>query len=651
MYVYTTPGKGGEGENMDAKQYPELALQFLKSTMPEAGDKKTEAFKKLMLRGIISPSVENVEDRQKLTAGEKGYIFFRDALKYDFERNGKFLKAVASISPNDKNISYLQTVYKILSYKTAVFNKKQTGKADLHPAFFPFIDAVDALRRASFLSLCTVWTASDMKDTVLSYSKQLDSKLKDSDILSMKLINPFLFNNSFFELDGLFGAGYEEFKAKYFLESDFLKTDKRKRLKTGPEVMKELLLEQQHLITKEIFPPTLEAFKKGTTFFKDVITERLRALDMDCTIGPACFVPIFKGYLHPLFCYEERTQGAYLEKLEQLKPQRNKNVIKLLQDAEQVPEEKAGVFLKGMLFFYKALREALPPERAGKELETISQAVTAITKKVDKVDYPIDKVNNNLWNDLEYNKDGQLAFVTGKVKGNEVSVIMGINFETLEGVKMSRTLNHFDKRVYIAVSALWNAGNSVITLTQIHYTMGNTKKPAKSQLDKINESVSKMMRAILYLDNAEEIEGKLKYPEVKIHYDAALLPMERMAINIKGMMSDAAIHIFREPPLMSFAKNRKQVTTFEAKLLQSPMNKTDSNLAIEDYLLERIAGAKHNSLSNVILYETLFSKLGITDRRIKPRILEKLKIYFDYYKDCGQIKNYVAESDKLTFYF
>ena len=226
----------------------------------------------------------------------------------------------------------------------------------------------------------------------------------------------------------------------------------------------------------------------------------------------------------------------------------------------------------------------------------------------------------------------------------------------MEGVKITKKLTNFDKRVYIAVAALWNAGNKVITLTQIHYAMGNTKRPAAYQLEKINEAVSKMTTAKLFLDNALEVE-KLKYNYGKFKYDGALLPMERMTATIKGQLSDAAIHIFREPPLMTFARERNQITTFDVKLLQSPVSKTDGNLAIEDYLLERIAGAKQAAskgkkvVINTILYETLFQKVGITDRKQKSRAIEKIKTYLDYYKSNGYIKSYVAEAKQVTFYF
>lgn len=276
--------------------------------------------------------------------------------------------------------------------------------------------------------------------------------------------------------------------------------------------------------------------------------------------------------------------------------------------------------------------------------------------KADKINYPVDKVNNNLWGTIE-GSNGQLAFSTVKTgKGKEVTIVAAINFVNIEGIQITKKLTNFDKRVYIAVSALWNAGNTVITLTQIHYAMGSTQRPAKYQLEKINEAVSKMTTAKLFLDNVNEVE-KLKYKYKKFKYDGALLPMERMTATIKGQLSDAAIHIFREPPLMTFAKERNQITTFDVKLLQSPVSKTDGNLAIEDYLLERIAGAKQAAskgkkvIINTILYETLFQKVGITDRKQRTRAVDKIKKFLDYYKDSGYIKDYILEAGQVTFYF
>ena len=160
-------------------------------------------------------------------------------------------------------------------------------------------------------------------------------------------------------------------------------------------------------------------------------------------------------------------------------------------------------------------------------------------------------------------------------------------------MKITKKLTQFDKRVYIAISALFNEGNKVISLTQIHRTMGNEKRPSKEQLEKINNSITKMTGARITLDNSKEIKANYGYD--KFIYDGSLLPLERGAAVVNGQLADAAIHIFREPPAMSFAKQRKQITTLDIKLLQSPLNKTESNLLIDDYLIERIARAKRGN--------------------------------------------------------
>ncbi len=306
--------------------------------------------------------------------------------------------------------------------------------------------------------------------------------------------------------------------------------------------------------------------------------------------------------------------------------------------------------------FAEILRRVIKDYKTEKALKTTAQ-------KPEKVEYPLDKINSGMWKLLETDSKKQLAFAVEKMgSGKEISIIYAIDFDKLDGIKITKKLTAFDKRVYISASALWNAGNRIITLTQIHYAMGNTQKPSKNQLLKINDSVTKMTKAGIYVDNAEELENKYNYP--KLHYDGALLPVERMTVAVNGQLSDAAIHLFREPPMMTFAKQRGQITTLDAKLLQSPVSKTDSNLALDDYLLERISMAKNKEnkekkkppsrripVIKSILLETLYAETGITTRYQKSRTPEKIKKYLEHYVECNLIKSYVLTADKITFDF
>lgn len=288
------------------------------------------------------------------------------------------------------------------------------------------------------------------------------------------------------------------------------------------------------------------------------------------------------------------------------------------------------------------------------------------TQKPTKAGWPVDKINGYIWNLLEQDTNGQLTFAMESLRGKRpkkaLDLIYSIDFTALEGagVKVSKRLTPTDKRVYIAISALYNAGNKTITLSQIHEAMGNTRRPSKNQTDRINESVYKMARAWIRVDNTAEHEA-YSY-DIDEHradgkgwtggkYDGPLLPIERAQVIVNGQLAEAAIHLFREPPMLTFAKLRNQITTIDIKLLQSPASKTDGNLLIEDYLLTRIARAKNNKKSEKILFKTLYEKSDIEDKKQRQRGKGKIETYLKYYQQEGFIKSYTMEPDGVTVYF
>lgn len=283
--------------------------------------------------------------------------------------------------------------------------------------------------------------------------------------------------------------------------------------------------------------------------------------------------------------------------------------------------------------------------------EAWEQDLNAAPIRADKIEYPLDKPNQKIWNLLETPTDGQIVFnLAPRGSKLQLPAYYSIDFDALgENVKISKRLQPFDKRVYIAISALFNAGNTIMSLTQIHYAMGNTTRPKTGQLQKINESITKMTGARISFDNIEEAEKLKGYPSFK--YDGSLLPLERGTATINGRLADAAIRIFREPPLISFAKGRKQFTTISIKLLQSPANKTNENVAIEDYLIERIAWAKSKGDKKTrILLNTLYENAGISTPKQKTRAPEKIKRYLDYQQGEKFFRQYAMDDKKIDIY-
>lgn len=278
--------------------------------------------------------------------------------------------------------------------------------------------------------------------------------------------------------------------------------------------------------------------------------------------------------------------------------------------------------------------------------------VVTISNKLQSVDYPLDKINANIWTLLKNaDKTGQLTFAAEK-RGSKkaIDIIYSIDFAALEeetGVTITKKLTAFDKRVYIAAGALFNNGFEVVTVAQIYSAMGNTGRPSTADIKKINDSLTKMRAAHIYLDNSGE-SSVYKYD--KFVYDASLLPMERISAVVNGQTVDSAIHLFREPPLISFARERKQITTISRHLLESPLSKTDANLTIDDYLLERISHIKNSKgkTSNKLLYSTIYEKCGIETKMQRSRAKEKISKYLAHYKECKFIKDYKEAADGIT---
>ena len=296
------------------------------------------------------------------------------------------------------------------------------------------------------------------------------------------------------------------------------------------------------------------------------------------------------------------------------------------------------------------MEKALTAARAAmkKEQERPLPQVTA--KRAENIEYPLDKVNAAVWNLLEQDTQGQITFAMERRRSKKpLNLYYSIDFDALGNeVAISRHLTPFDKRVYTAISALFNAGNTVISLTQIHFAMGNITRPKTAQLKKINDAITKMTGARISVDNSQEAQA---YNYDKFIYEGALLPLERGLALVNGQLADAAIHIFREPPLISFAKQRGQITTVNIKLLQSPFNKTDANLLIEDYLIERIARAKKTRKPEKILFKTLFDKADIKTKKQKERAPEKIEGYLKHQQQEGFFRRFEIDKDGITIYF
>ena len=363
-----------------------------------------------------------------------------------------------------------------------------------------------------------------------------------------------------------------------------------------------------------------------------------------------------------------------MKELESLEPY-------ILQELEQYPEYKNlsfQEFLEGFTLFQfldlansdSNIAEILNKARAASDInakdEKRAKYTRAQIQSTENIEYPVDKPNNNFWDNawrlLTESPDGQYTFsfnMAGKGRKEELPLYLSINFEALQDIHITKKLTPFDKRVYIAVSALFNAGNDVITLSQIYRHMGYKGRPGAKDLKRIHECIVKMMGAQISVDNELEANTYKKYGHFT--YRGVLLPVEIGELyDVQGALTDAAIHILREPPLMTFARQRDQLTTVSLKLLQSPVNKTDANLAIDDYLIVQIKRAQKGKQHgrHRMLFKTIYKNTGIpekpktnTEKSARQRAPGKIKKFLTHYQDEGTINNYTVEKDGITVYW
>lgn len=290
------------------------------------------------------------------------------------------------------------------------------------------------------------------------------------------------------------------------------------------------------------------------------------------------------------------------------------------------------------------------------------------TKKVEKIVYPVDKVNSVLWQhnqetgkrieiDATANRNKYNSRKPTKSKNKKFSqrLITVVQLEFAEengnGIKISQEINSFDKRVWSAAVNLQKSGMDIFSLTQVYYAMGGTSTPTNTQLTKIYESIEKMALTRYSLDNSKEAEAYTRYKKVVTVKDY-LLPVKTITATINGIYTNSAIKMIEEPSLMKWADDRKQITTIPIECFQVPISMTEKSLKLQDYLLVRICRQKNQNKNKdlKILYKTFLKRIGQSETKQKRRILDKTEKCLKYYKKIGFIKSFEFEEDKIVIH-
>lgn len=281
----------------------------------------------------------------------------------------------------------------------------------------------------------------------------------------------------------------------------------------------------------------------------------------------------------------------------------------------------------------------------------IDDIKSVTTNDVVKLIYPIDRVNRKIWDlqEIISNEELKIGMESDEdeKKGKQINLYFTFDFDQIEKeIEAVNRLIPYDKRVYIAVSGEFEAGNHTTSLTNIYRSMGYTGRPGATDLERISDSLTKMSLIQITVDNKEEARV-YNYP--RFRYKGQMLPIERIEAIVDGNILDASVHLFREPPLYTFAKERNHISTIEIDVLQSPISKTKSNLMLEDYILDRFLKARHGNANPRVLYTTLHKHLSIdkttsAGKKAIARLPDKVTKLLDHYVNTGFISGYSTDT-------
>lgn len=309
------------------------------------------------------------------------------------------------------------------------------------------------------------------------------------------------------------------------------------------------------------------------------------------------------------------------------------------------------------------------PTDKGQEADSPRDKLPSIsTSSIGEVTFTTDKLNKKAWDQWATLPPGQLAVGFDEDGSGQVGINLAndrdraagiqrvmtysIDFASLEEEGIAPRLEPYDKRVYEALSSLWNskAEQDVFSIKDVCVAMGYQGEPPSATKRKIRDSIIKMGGAHISVDNLEEVSA-YRYPHFR--YDGQLLPYEMTTGYVDGNLTNGLIHLFREPPLFTFARERRQVSSYKVQLLQVPISKTNKNILIEDYVRDQIAWMKNKKgkRSNRLTLEAIFDAAGISSRDQKKRKRTDITKLLDHYVDCAWIARYAEDEDGFTIYF
>ena len=262
-------------------------------------------------------------------------------------------------------------------------------------------------------------------------------------------------------------------------------------------------------------------------------------------------------------------------------------------------------------------------------------------RKLDKFDYLTDQISTGIF-------DGEINIET-------IMFSAFVDFENLDGVKLSKKLSSYEKFVWhTCVNLIFQDDHDILTLEQIYKAMGNNGNANPETKAEILEAIENMSKVRVTVD--VPVNSEL-YPEL----DQFKGTFQLLATNTKqalsrGQIAKNSIQILEKPQLFYFAKAINQVCSFPATVLEVPVSKTKANITLLNFLLQKILKMKLNDFSQKeILLNEMYVQCNIDDKFKRSRLIKEnggtLRKMLDHFTEYNFIQEYSITTKyiKITF--
>ena len=226
------------------------------------------------------------------------------------------------------------------------------------------------------------------------------------------------------------------------------------------------------------------------------------------------------------------------------------------------------------------------------------------------------------------------------------------------GYQVTRPFTLFDRFVLSVCISEWLAGNRYTTVAIIYRGLtgkiGTDAQPSVTQRKAIKDSLEILMSRLVDY-GAEEVCSVMGYNKGNPFYGkGTLLPANYVELSALNGDSDTLIFFTAEPPLLTMAEAKKQLISYDARLLDIPRQQnTPMNIEAKNYTMLRVQEiVLHRQLTPTITFKDVFKKLRIenADNKTKMRVREFVVGFFKQLKSEGGVKSFEVVKHGNTFY-